>query len=194
MWSCSLGPDAELRLLEERHAEELFALTDRNRAYLREWMPWVDPTRTADDTRKFIRGTMEQFARNDGFVAGLWHAGRIAGSIGLHKVDWGNGATSLGYWVSADLQGKGLATRASRAIVDHAFRELKLNRMEIRCGVENKKSRRIPEKLGFKLEGVARQAEKLYDRFIDVAVYSMLASEHRPGGEAAERSNGRTVT
>jgi ribosomal-protein-serine acetyltransferase len=54
---------------------------------------------------------------------------------------------------------------------------LKLNRVEINCGVENKKSRKIPEKLGFREEGVIRQAKWLHDHFYDLVIYGMLADE-----------------
>lgn len=67
----------ELRLLEERHAEELFALTDRNRDHLREWLPWVDRTRTVEDRRNFARRSLKRFAEGDGFEAGIWHEGRL---------------------------------------------------------------------------------------------------------------------
>jgi ribosomal-protein-serine acetyltransferase len=177
MFSHRLDADSELRLLDESVATDLFALTDRNRAYLREWMPWIDATKTVDDTRKFIRTAMEQYARGDGFNAAIVYQGAIAGCIGYHKIDRANLATSLGYWVSADLQGRGLATMATRALVDHAIGGLGLNRVEIRCGTANAKSRRVPEKLGFTLEGVVRQAERLYDRYIDLAVYGMLAEQ-----------------
>lgn len=177
MFAHRIDADTDLRLLDESVADDLFALTDRNRAYLREWMPWIDATKSADDTKKFIRASMEQYARNDGFNAAIRYKGAVAGCIGYHRIDWGNRATSLGYWVSADLQGRGLATRATKALVDHALRELQLNRVEIRCATGNAKSRRIPEKLGFREEGVARQAEWLHDHFVDLAVYGMLAAE-----------------
>jgi len=179
MFARRLDADSELVLLDESVANELFALTDRNRAHLRAWLPWVDATKTVDDTRKFIRTSMEQVARGDGFNAAIRHQGAIAGCVGHHKVDRANRSTSLGYWVSADRQGRGLATAATRALVDHAIRGLGLNRVEIRCGTANAKSRRVPEKLGFTLEGVSRQAEWLYDHFVDLAVYSMTAADWR---------------
>lgn len=49
--------------------------------------------------------------------------------------------------------------------------------MEIRAGVNNLKSRSVPERLGFSFEGVARGGQRLYDRYIDLAVYGMLADE-----------------
>jgi ribosomal-protein-serine acetyltransferase len=49
----------------------------------------------------------------------------------------------------------------------------------MRCAVENKKSRKIPERLGFREEGTIRQAEWLHEHFIDLVIYGMLASEWR---------------
>ncbi len=169
------GP--ELRLLEEQHEEELFALTNQNRQYLREWLPWLDNNKSLEDTEEFIRDSLEQFRSNNGFQLGIWSQGELAGVIGYHKIDWVNRATSIGYWLGARFQGKGLMTRACRALTSYAFKELKLNRVEIRCAVKNRKSRAIPIRLGFKEEGVIREAEWLYDRFVDHVVYGMLRSE-----------------
>jgi ribosomal-protein-serine acetyltransferase len=172
-----LSENTEVRLLEERHAKELTALTDRNREHLRAWLPWVDTNRTVEDRKNFIRGALKQFAENKGFVAGIWHEGRLAGVIGYDPIDWENRTTALGYWLGEEFQGRGLVTTACRALVDHAFVELKLNRVSIACATENKKSCAIPERLGFRREGVRRQAEWLYDHFVDHVVYATLASE-----------------
>jgi ribosomal-protein-serine acetyltransferase len=101
----------------------------------------------------------------------------LAGVIGYDAIDWENRSTEVGYWLGEGYQGKGLATAACRALVDHAFKELGLNRVSIACATENKKSCAIPERLGFRREGVVRQAEWLYDHFVDHVVYAALASE-----------------
>ena len=54
----------KMELINESHAEELFALTDKNRKYLREWLPWVDATQTIEDTMKFIRSSQKQYKIN----------------------------------------------------------------------------------------------------------------------------------
>lgn len=185
MFSLRIDDELELRLLEERHAEAFFAVIDENRAHLREWLPWLDGAWSAEDTRNFIKGTMDQWARNDGFTAGIWYQGQPVGAIGYHCIDWPNLLTGIGYWLSASHQGRGLMTKACRALVEHAFTDLGLNRIEIRCAPGNKKSCAIPERLGFTREGTSRQAEWLYDHFIDLVVYSMLADEWP---SAAERS------
>ena len=68
-------------------------------------------------------------------------------------------------------------TRACAAMVSYAFREWPLNRVQIRCATGNVRSCAIPQRLGFTREGVIRQSEWLYDHFVDLVLYSMLASE-----------------
>ncbi len=177
MFCWKVTDEIELRLIEQRYAESLFALTDANREHLRQWLPWVDATRSVADTSAFIASALHQFAENRGFCASIWHRGALCGMIGHHGMDRANRATSLGYWLDAGHEGRGIMTACCRAVVSHAFTELKLYRVVVRCAVENHRSRAIPERLGFALEGVSRQAEWLYDHFVDVAVYSLLRTD-----------------
>ncbi|HJQ69918.1 MAG TPA: GNAT family protein [Blastocatellia bacterium] len=177
MFSYKLDEETEIRLLVDADAARMFALTDRNREYLREWLPWVDSTRSVEDTRNFIRGALGQFAANEGFSAGLWYAGELAGAIGFHRIDWPNRRAEIGYWVSREFQGKGIVTRAARAMVDYSFGELELNRVEIHCAEGNSKSRAVAERLGFREEGVLRRAALLYDRYLDMVIYGMLKED-----------------
>jgi ribosomal-protein-serine acetyltransferase len=177
MFKFQIDENTFLKLLDEQDAEQLFALTDSCRTYLRTWLPWVDSTKTIEDTKSFIKMTMKKFAANNGFESGIWYKGQLAGVIGLHYIDWANRKTSIGYWLGEQFQGHGLMTKSCIAYINYAFNELKLNRVEIRCAVENSKSRAIPERLGFKNEGTIREAEWLNDHFVDHIVYGMLARE-----------------
>jgi ribosomal-protein-serine acetyltransferase len=181
MFRCPIDDEAELRLFEQRHAEELFGVIDENRAHLREWLAWVDATTSAEVSRGFIRAALDQFAAGEGFAAGLWHRGRIAGGVGTRTIDWQERKVEVGYWLSASAQGRGLATKGCRAVVDHLFRELGLNRVEIHCAAANVKSRAIAERLGFREEAVLRRAHRLQDRFVDLVVYAMLKDEWGEG-------------
>jgi ribosomal-protein-serine acetyltransferase len=172
-----LSPDLSLTLLEPRHAEPLFRAVDENRSYLRRWLPWLDLTESSADSLAFIHRTRQQLAENNGFQTAILYHGEIVGMIGHIGIEWSHRSTSLGYWLAEEAQGRGIMTTACRAYIDHAFGELGLNRVEIRAAVENRKSRAIPERLGFTHEGVIRQAEWLYDRFVDHAVYGLLARE-----------------
>lgn len=177
IFNIRIDDDTELRIHEERYARELFALIDANRAYLREWLPWVDDETSVEDSKAFIKSALQQFANNEGFQMGIWYKGRLAGVIGYHSIDWSDRKVEIGYWLAESLQGKGLMTKACKTLVAYAFDELKLHRVEIHCATNNKRSCAIPERLGFKLEGIMRDAEWLYDHFVDLVVYSMLAKE-----------------
>ena len=158
--------------------ESLFALTDSCRPYLKEWLPWVDEIKNPEDTKSFIKLTKRQFAGNNGVQAGIFYQGKIAGVIGFHSINWANQSTDLGYWLGEQYQGKGLMVRACKAFINYAFKELELNRVEIRCAAGNIKSRAIPECLGFVEEGMIRDAEWLYDHYVDHVVYGLLRREY----------------
>ncbi len=177
MFRCQLRPGLDLRLLEERHAAEVFALVDRDRDYLREWLPWVDATHTEDDTLSFIRSSLERFGSNNGFAAGIWNQGQFCGVIGTHKIDWLNRRVEIGYWLSRESQGQGIVTEACRAIITHAFEELDLHLVDIHCGAGNEKSAAVPKRLGFKLEGTLGEALLLHGVYHDLLVFGMVRPE-----------------
>lgn len=177
MFQCVVDDEVVLKLLETRHAHQLFELTDSCRSYLKEWLPWLDGTRSTEDTQSFIVMTRTQFASNKGFQTGIWYQGNIAGVIGFNEINWANRSASIGYWLCERYQGKGIMTKSCKVLIDYAFKELKLNRVEIRCAEKNLSSRAIPERLGFAKEGMVREAEWLYDHFVDHVIYGVLARE-----------------
>ena len=175
MFTKRIRDGVELKLLEERHAPQAFVAVDRDREYLRQWLPWVNPTKSAEDTRAFIKTTLQQFANNEGFAAGIWRDGDYIGTIGFHKIDWLNRKVELGYWLAEAFQGRGIITDACRAMLDYAFSEWKLNRVEIHCATGNAKSCAIPKRLGFQLEGTIREGQILNGKAVDICVFGMLA-------------------
>jgi ribosomal-protein-serine acetyltransferase len=177
MFTCKIDSSLELRLLEEHHADEVFSVVDSNREHLRRWLPWVNASKSADDTRAFIRRALEQFARHDGFQAGIWLDDHVVGCLGLHFIKWHNRRTEIGYWLAEPAQGRGIMTRSCRALIDHAFGELSLNRVEIHCAVGNNRSRGVPERLGFHAEGTHRQIHAIDGQYHDDIVYAMLAED-----------------
>src|SRR6187402_2175938 len=100
--------ELELRLLTHEHAAALFALTDANRAYLREWLPWLDSVRVTSDTAGFIAKSLQIYNETHSFTVGIWWRERLVGVIGHNRIDWENRITHPGYWLSADCQGSGI--------------------------------------------------------------------------------------
>jgi ribosomal-protein-serine acetyltransferase len=185
MLSHKIDEETVLRLIEPQHAEALNALIEQNFAHIKRWSAWLKDDRTIENTHLFIKRNLTRMAEGDGYGLAIWHRGEMAGQVEYNYFDRRNRATELGYWLGASFEGRGLVTKSCRALIDHAFGELGLNRAEIRCAVENHKSRRIPERLGFRQEGILLQAEWLHDRYHDLAVYAMLAGEWRAADEGA---------
>ncbi len=178
--------EVELRLVAGGDGAEIFRATEANRAYLRQWLPWVDATRGPEDTEAFVARSIEQARLTDGFQARILYEGEFAGMAGYLYHDWRNLRTEIGYWLREDRQGRGIMTRAVTALVDFAFVNLGLNRVEIRAATDNRRSRAVPERLGFVQEGVLREAAWLNDHFIDLVVYAKLRND--PAHATAPRS------
>src|SRR6187402_289437 len=163
MFSHRLNESNTLRQLRYHDAEELFALVEANRSYLRQWLPWLDRTKSAEDSRAFIESVQRQSDNRQGFHAAILVDGKIAGLVGYHRIDWANRHTSLGYWLAEGYQGRGLMTASCQVLIDHAFAALNLNRVAIACATGNQRSRAIPARLGFIHEGTMRDAEWIYN-------------------------------
>jgi ribosomal-protein-serine acetyltransferase len=176
----SVAPGIELKLFEAADAETVFAATERDRAYLRQWLPWVDRTQSPADVRHFIVNTVHpQWAEGRGPQCGIWIDGVLRGGLGCHPIDWLNRSCSLGYWLASELQGRGIVSRCCSAMLGYLFDSLHLHRVVIQCGTENHRSCAVPQRLGFTREGVARAAEWVNDRWVDLVTWSLLEEEWR---------------
>ena len=166
-----------LRSLRDADAAPLFALVDANRAHLRRWLPWVDAVTRVADIGAFVAGAREREKEGQSLELAIEHEGELAGISGFRSLDAANKSGELGYWLREDRGGRGIMTACCRALVRHGFESLGLNRISLAAAVENTRSRRVAERLGFRLEGIEREAEWLYDHFVDLARYSILRRE-----------------
>ncbi len=168
-----------LEPIDDIHAESIFNLVNTNRLQLREWLPWVDHMQSVDFIRNFIADSKKRSDNKSDFAFVVMKNDTVIGRIGVYKIDHQNKIGSIGYWLDAGFQGKGIMTNACKEFVNYCFHSLNLNRIEIKCGTKNYTSQAIPERLHFKKEGIVRQGELLYDEFIDLYSYSMVKSEWR---------------
>jgi ribosomal-protein-serine acetyltransferase len=166
-----------LRLLRPEQAPIVAKAIDANRPFLRRWLPWVDDSRNASDTAKHLDFWWHGYSRGSGFSLGIFYREEFAGIVGFHGFDLVNRITSLGYWLGESHNGYGLMTRCVARLLDYAVFERNMNRIFIRCATGNAPSRAIPERLGFRREGTQREAEWLYDHYVDLEVYAILARE-----------------
>lgn len=177
MFSKTVSNELSLIILEKRHAQELFMLVHQNRKYLGKWLNWVPHTNSILNTIQFIQNNLQAFTEGKGIQAGISYKGKLQGLASLFKIDSTNRLGYIGYWLAEDIQGSGLVTKSCITLLDYAFLDLKLEKVEIRCATENTKSQAIPKRLEFVQEGILRQVEKLSSGFVDHIVFGMLQKE-----------------
>jgi len=181
MFEITIEPGLSLELLHIRHAPALHNLSQSNRDYLKEWLPWLIDGYSIEDTRQFITMTMKQYADNLGFQSSIIYKGELAGVTGYHAINHTNHSGSIGYWLGQAYSGTGIMTKSVKKVIEIGFNDYELEKVEIRCATGNIKSAAIPERLGFKKDGIIRQNEWLYDHYVDHVIYTMLRSEFRSG-------------
>ena len=180
-----------LRLLEPHHAAEVFAVIDANRDHVGKWLPWVETTRSPEDVKAFAERALKDFVERKQAALSALEDGKVVGGAGWH--DWQTGEANnvwrgsfdIGYWLDERAQGRGIITRCVRAILDLAFGDYGLERVTIRAEPANARSRGVPRRLGFTLEGTHRHVCRWSGRWIDHEMYAMLADEWK-----AKRSRG----
>jgi len=172
--------DNEIRLKEiaSDDVDAIFNTINSERAYLREWLPFVDATHSSEDTQRFVDSIFQIPEADRELTCVIFYNNEFAGIIGFRGTDKQNKKTEIGYWLSEKSQKKGIATRSCSKLIDYAFVSLKMNRIQIRVAIENFKSQRIPERLKFQLEGIERDGELLSWGFTDLKVYSLLAADY----------------
>ncbi|OUS13382.1 GNAT family N-acetyltransferase [Gammaproteobacteria bacterium 53_120_T64] len=173
-----VNSDVAMEQLKLDHAQELYDLTETNREYLKEWLPWLDQIKSSDDTVKFIESTIKASSSGGAPNFSILYEGVICGVVGFHTINKQHRSGSIGYWLAQNHTGKGIITEAAKELLKIGFGELNLNKIEMHCAEGNIKSRAIPERLGFTYEATLRQCEWLYSKYVNHAVYSLLAAEY----------------
>lgn len=173
-----VNPLIHIRLLAPNDDQSLFNLINGNRPHLKQWLSWVDLVKTKDDSQTFIETTIYRHNAQESSSFGVFYHDELVGIAGFNAFDYANKSAEIGYWLDQAHCGKGIISQVIKTLLDYGFNDQFLNKIEIKCAVKNQPSRAIPIRLGFTYEATLRQCEWLYDRFVDHAVYSMLASEY----------------
>jgi ribosomal-protein-serine acetyltransferase len=170
--------ELQLCLLNREKSAALYNLTNKNRAWLRPWLPWLDAIQKPSDTDYFISSCLKRFATGEQMTCGILYKNELSGVAGFNKYNYKTGTAYIGYWLSEDICGRGIMTRTVEELEKIAFFEMNLIKVEIHCAVENQNSRKIPIHLGYKEEGTIRKAENLYGRMVDHVIYGILKEEY----------------
>lgn len=169
--------DVELGLYTPKNAAEVFRTVMENYNHLYLYSPWLDENYSLERAIAFAELCKKQTENKETLPVTIYYKGEYVGGSGFHAINWNYLSTEIGYWLAEKHMGKGIITRVCRTLLDYGFKELGLNRIALKSVPENTKSRSIAERLGFTFEGIERDGGLHHGKFVDFAVYSMLAGE-----------------
>ncbi len=163
------------------------------RAFLTPWEPtWPldDLTRTAFHRR--IQRQDRERVEDEAYAYMIFRTAdeALLGGITLGNMRRGVAQCgTLGYWMGEKYAGKGLMTKAARALLRHAFLEMGLHRVEAACATDNERSRRLLERLGFQREGYARAYLLIDGAWQDHLLFAMLERDFLREDNSEERAS-----
>jgi len=145
------------------------------------------------DTERYLASIHEGFRTSSLYQWGIEHAGRIVGTCTLGGLDWENRRAEIGFVLARSAWGQGLMPDALTALIDHAFDDLKLHRIEADVDPRNGASLRLLERLGFRQEGYLRERYLKDGEIQDSVFFGLLRSDDRPGRSSGSREGGEST-
>ncbi|MCS5496345.1 GNAT family N-acetyltransferase [Cnuibacter physcomitrellae] len=176
LFTHDLGDGYDLALRDTSTVDAVFALTVANIDRLRLWEPWAQHEPTRESTVAFTVASLHALAEGTEVPCVIRYRGEPVGTISL-RIRTFTSVAEIGYWIDAAHEGRGVVTRATRALVDHAFDDLGLARVELHTAAHNARSRGVAERLGFVREGTMRSAHPVGDERHDMDLYALLPSD-----------------
>jgi ribosomal-protein-alanine N-acetyltransferase len=162
-----------IRILEPRDGPEFIAAVRRSRKLHR---PYVHPPSTVRTFQAYLVRSMKETNRT--FVARLKGPGDLVGVVSVSEIVYGTFQSAyLGYYGFTPHAGKGLMSEAVRWVVEHAFRTLKLHRLEANIQPGNRASIALAKHLGFKREGFSPRYLKIGGRWQDHERWAVLRED-----------------
>lgn len=158
-------------------APVLYQLIDKNRAYLKAFLPWLDYCTSVENSREFINKITIENEKKEALTLCIRKDEQIIGVICFHPFNVRTNSAGIGYWIDEAHQGQGIITQACECLIEYGFQELHLSEIKISCNVANAKSKAVPERLGFTRTELVGKKEWLYDHFVDHCCYLMAAEE-----------------
>jgi ribosomal-protein-serine acetyltransferase len=167
--------------IEPFDADDLWAAVDASRTHLQPWLPWVPFNGDAEASLRYAEASALDWdhGRACRFTIRDRKTRELYGVVGLEALTHLHQSVELGYWLHRDVTGRGLMTEASRELLTWAFSRLNVHRVRVAAATDNHASLRVIGRLGFRFEGIAREAERCHGRWLDHAVFAMLVTDLR---------------
>jgi ribosomal-protein-serine acetyltransferase len=166
-----------LRSYQLDDAQELFKAVNNSRSHLQPWLEWINKTTKPEQSLHFIQQSLHQLNTQEALALGIFYNDKIIGGIGMHHWDQTTKKAQIGYWISKEYEGRGIINQCLTRFVDFLFEKIGLNKIEIHFIPANKRSARVADRLGCKVEGVIRQSYLRNGKAEDIVITGLLKSE-----------------
>ncbi len=175
-----LGEQIYLRLYKTSDATELANLHTRNREFFQRVSPLLPEAFYTEEHQKIrIEQALKKTDEGELYAFGIFlkATDKLIGDISLTQIVRGVlQSCYIGFTLDKEYNGKGYTTEALQLVVDFAFRELKLHRIEAGAMPDNTASIRVLEKVGFKKEGIAKENLKINGKWTDHQILAIINS------------------
>ena len=167
--------------LDATDTRDLWNAVESSRPQLEPWLPWVPFNNDLDSSGRYAEASASDWdaARATRFAIRDRATRRLLGVVGLESFAHLHESVELGYWLRVDSYGKGLMTEACIAVLDWVFGSVNAHRVRVAAATDNHPSLSVIGRLGFRFEGIARQAERCNGRWLDHAVFALLVTDPR---------------
>lgn len=159
-------------------AQALFEAVHESVGEVGAWMPWCHSGYELREAEAWVLATVAGRESATMYDFAIIADGEYAGGCGINHIDWMDRVANLGYWVRTSATRRGVATKAALQVIDWAFANTALNRIEIVAACGNVPSQRVAEKLGATREAVLRNRTMVGGQPRDAVLYSVI----RPPG------------
>lgn len=168
--------------MDPSDGQDLWFAVDGSRATLRRFLPWVSFHGDITASMRFAEACALDWDQGRAlrFVVRDRERSRMLGVVGLESLVHMHRSCELGYWLTDAAAGKGHMTEAAGAALDLAFARVGAHRVRIAAATDNHRSLAVIRRLGFRFEGIAREAEWCDGRWLDHAVFALLSTDPRP--------------
>lgn len=170
-----------LHPLDASDTRDLWNAVEASRPHLEPWLPWVPFNIDLESSGRYAEASAADWdaARACRFAIRERTSRRFVGVIGLEAFAHLHESVELGYWLRVDAVRTGFMTEAGRAVVEWAFTSVNAHRIRVAAATDNHASLNVIRRLGFRFEGIARQAERCHGRWLDHAVFALIATDAR---------------
>ncbi|EKQ57906.1 MULTISPECIES: GNAT family protein [unclassified Clostridium] len=175
------GKNIVLKNLNSSNAEEILEYYQKNKNYLAPFEPVKDSDfYTLETQKKLLNKSYREFLNGTHVDLGIFKEEKLIGKIKISRIVHGsfrNG--TLGYSIDENEQGKGYMKESVKLILDYAFEECELHRIEASALLDNKRSRAVLTQCGFKLTGINEKYLLINGKWMDHATYYILKEEFK---------------